>query len=207
MNKPKIRAGIVGARFAANFHVDAIRRVYGTDPEIVGVVSRSMETARAFAEPRGLAAFDDLDALLGQVDVVHVCVPACAHEAVAIKALKRGVSPIIEKPFTGYFGDGSENFDARSMPRQTALDGALDSVKRLLEAEAASSARILYAENWVYGPAIQKEREILEKTGAQILWMHGEEAHSGSHSPVYGLWRFGRRRIERHRVWSPRYRR
>jgi predicted dehydrogenase len=191
MNKPKIRAGIVGARFAANFHVDAIRRVYGTDPEIVGVVSRSMETARAFAEPRGLNAFDDLDALLGQVDVVHVCVPAYAHEAVAVKALERGVTPIIEKPFTGYFGDGTESFDARSMPRQAALDGALDSVKRLLEAEAASSARILYAENWVYVPAIQKEREILEKTGAQILWMHGEEAHSGSHSPVYGLWRFG----------------
>ena len=191
MQKSKIRAGIVGARFAANFHVDSIRRIYGTDPEIVGVVSRSMETARAFAEPRDLAAFDDLDTLLGEVDVVHVCVPSYAHEAIAVKALERGVTPIIEKPFTGYFGDGSADFDARKMPRQQALDGALDSVKRLLEAEAASRARILYAENWVYVPAIQKEREILEKTGAQILWMHGEEAHSGSHSPVYGYWKFG----------------
>jgi predicted dehydrogenase len=59
----------------------------------------------------------------------------------------------------------------------------------MLEAEAKSKAMILYAENWVYAPAIQKEREIIEKTGAQVLWMHGEEAHSGSHSKAYGFWR------------------
>jgi predicted dehydrogenase len=48
----------------------------------------------------------------------------------------------------------------------------------------------LYAENWIYAPAVQKEREVLEKTGAQILWMHGEQSHSGSHSPTYGQWQF-----------------
>ncbi len=70
-----------------------------------------------------------------------------------------------------------------------ALDGALASIDRMLDAEAKSKAMILYAENWVYAPAIQKEREIIEKTGAQVLWMHGEEAHSGSHSKAYGFWR------------------
>src|SRR2546427_55862 len=48
---------------------------------------------------------------------------------------------------------------------------------------------LAYAENWIYAPAVQKEREIVEKTGAQILWMLGGESHSGSHSPVYGIWR------------------
>src|SRR5262245_54797565 len=71
---------------------------------------------------------------------------------------------------------------------QLALTGALASIERMLEAEVKSKAMILYAENWVYAPAIQKEREILEKTGAQVLWMHGEEAHSGSHSKAYGFW-------------------
>ena len=190
MHKPVVRAGIVGARFAAGLHYDAIRRVYGTAPEIVGVHSRSHESASAFAEPRGLMVCENLEALLDAVDVIHVCVPPHAHEAVAIAALERGVCPIVEKPFTGYFGDGSAEFDARLMSRQDALDGALASVRRMLDAEAASTARIFYAENWVYVPAIQKEREILEKTGGQILWMHGEEAHSGSHSPYYGYWRF-----------------
>jgi predicted dehydrogenase len=59
----------------------------------------------------------------------------------------------------------------------------------MLDAEAKSEAMILYAENWVYAPAIQKEREVIEKTGAQVLWMHGEESHSGSHSKAYGFWR------------------
>jgi predicted dehydrogenase len=68
------------------------------------------------------------------------------------------------------------------------FDGASGSIKRMLEAEKNSRGRILYAENWVYAPAIQKEREIIEKTGAQVLWMHGEESHSGSHSKTYGFW-------------------
>src|SRR5690606_7037732 len=31
---------------------------------------------------------------------------------------------------------------------------------------------------------------VLEKTGAQILWMHGGESHSGSHSATYGQWKY-----------------
>jgi predicted dehydrogenase len=60
----------------------------------------------------------------------------------------------------------------------------------MLEAEKAGKGRILYAENWVYAPAIQKEREIIEKTGAQVLFIHGEEAHSGSHAKTYAYWKF-----------------
>src|SRR5262249_16415982 len=70
-----------------------------------------------------------------------------------------------------------------------ALEGALASIDRMIDAESRSTAMILYAENWVYAPAIQKEREIIEKTSAQVLWIHGEEAHSGSHSKSYGFWR------------------
>ena len=81
------------------------------------------------------------------------------------------------------------DFDARSASMETAETGALASIRRMLEAEKASAGTIFYAENWVYAPAVQKEREIIEKTGAQVLWMHGEEAHSGSHAETYGMWR------------------
>ena len=70
------------------------------------------------------------------------------------------------------------------------LKHTLESIKRMLDAEKESEGRIMYAENWVYAPAIQKEREILEKTGAQIIWMHGEQSHSGSHSLAYGQWKY-----------------
>ena len=187
--KPKLRGGIVGSGFAANLHHEGIRRVYGTDVDLVGVFSPTAANARRFAEPRGLATFTSLDALLDAVDVVHVCASPSAHEAIALAALRRGVHAVVEKPLTGWFGDGSAHFHARGASMQHALTGALGSIDRMLEAEAKSEAMIMYAENWVYAPAIQKEREIIEKTGAQVLWMHGEESHSGSHSKAYGFWR------------------
>jgi predicted dehydrogenase len=187
-NKPKIRSGIVGSGFAANLHYEGIERVYGVEVDLVGVFSPTEAHARRFAETRGLITFASLNALLDDVEVVHICASPAAHEAVSVAALKRGVHAVVEKPLTGWFGDGNADFDAGGASMQRARDGALASVDRILEAEAKSKAMILYAENWVYAPAIQKEREIIEKTGAQVLWMHGEESHSGSHSKAYGFW-------------------
>jgi predicted dehydrogenase len=187
--KPKVRGGIVGSGFAANLHYEGIRRVYGADVDLVGIFSPTAANAQRFAERHGLRTFPTLEALLDAVEIVHVCASPAAHEAIAVAALGRGVHAVVEKPLTGWFGDGAADFDAARASMQTALDGALASIDRMLEAEAKSKAMILYAENWVYAPAIQKEREIIEKTGAQVLWMHGEEAHSGSHSKAYGFWR------------------
>ena len=188
-SKPKLRGGIVGSGFAANLHCEGIRRVYGVDVDLVGVFSPTAANAQRFAELHDLRTFSSLEALLGEVDVIHVCASPAAHEAVAVAALERGVHAVVEKPLTGWFGDGTINFHASSASMQQALDGALSSVDRMLDAEAKSEAMILYAENWVYAPALQKEREIIEKTGAQVLWIHGEESHSGSHSKAYGFWR------------------
>ncbi|KPJ65785.1 MAG: oxidoreductase [Coxiella sp. DG_40] len=199
MDKKTIRTGIIGAGFAASFHFEAIKKVYGVDVDVIGVFCRTKEKRQAFAEERSIGAFDSLEALLDKVDVIHVCTPPAAHEPVAVAALERDKFAIVEKPLTGYFGDSSEDFtpplagagfNGDSFPKQDALDCALASIERMLEAEGKSKGKILYAENWVYAPSIQKEREIIEKTGAQILWMHGEEAHSGSHSKAYGFWKF-----------------
>lgn len=186
--KKQIRAGIVGSGFAAAFHVEALQRVYEAHIEITGVYSPNRDNRMAFATERKLHACESLDELFSLCDVVHVCTPPSSHEKIAVAALAKGKHCIIEKPFTGYFGDGTEQFDGRNFDRSTALSEAMESVKRILEAEKKSTASVAYAENWVFAPAIQKEREILEKTGAQILWMHGEESHSGSHSKYYGIW-------------------
>ncbi len=185
MNEKTIRTGIVGSGFSARFHFEALKKIYGTKVEVVGVHSLDVEGGKTYAEERGITFFDALDALVDQVDVVHVCVPPVGHEPVSVAALQRDKFVICEKPLTGYFGDGSDDFHWDHCDKQVALDAALASVDRILEAEAASKGRLLYGENWVHIPAIQKEREVLEKTGAQILWIHGEEAHSGSHSVDY----------------------
>ena len=190
MDKKTVRTGIVGAGFSASFHFEALRKVYGTAVEVVGVHCRTEATRRAFADKRGIKPYDRLDTLIDDVDVIHVCTPAVAHEPVAIAALKKDKFAIVEKPLTGYFGDGADDFNGDTFAKQDALDFALAAIERMLAAESKSKGKILYAENWVYAPSIQKEREILTKTGAQILWMHGEEAHSGSHAKTYAYWKF-----------------
>jgi predicted dehydrogenase len=185
MTKKTIRTGIVGAGFSATFHYESLRRVYGTNVDVVGVHSIDRDGGKAYAEKRGIRFFDSLNALLDEADAIHVCVPPMAHEPVAVAALAHDKFVVCEKPLTGYFGDGSKNFHWDRADMQVALEAAMASVQRMLAAERTSKGRLLYAENWVYAPAIQKEREILEKTGGQILWIHGEEAHSGSHSVDY----------------------
>jgi predicted dehydrogenase len=186
--KNTVKAGIVGAGFSASFHFEAIRKVYGVDVDIRGVYA--LEGAEAYAEPRSLVVYDSLERLLDEVDVIHCCTTASAHEAVSIAALERDTCVICEKPLTGYFGGGDEDFNGETFPKETVRDEALASIERMLEAGKRSKGRVLYAENWVYAPSIQKEREVLEKTGAQILWIHGEEAHSGSHARTYAYWKY-----------------
>ncbi len=177
--KKTVRAGIVGSGFAAKLHIDAMARVHGVNVELVGVWSPTAANARRFAAAHQAPTSESLDALIALADVVHVCVPPAAHESVAVAALAAGKHAIVEKPFTGAFDPADP---------QAMHDAALASVVRMRAAEDTAPGRLFYAENWVYAPAIQKEREIIEKTGAQVLWMHGEEAHSGSHSPAYGIW-------------------
>jgi predicted dehydrogenase len=190
MQKKKVRTGMVGSGFAASFHYESLHKVCGTEIEVTGVYSPTPAKREAYARKRGLPAFESLDQLLDRSDVIHVCTPPSTHESIAIAALSRDKFVIVEKPLTGYFGDGSEGFDGDHFPRHDALDHALQSIRRILDAEKRSKGRLLYAENWVYAPSIQKEREIIKKTGAQILWLHGEEAHSGSHASTYGYWKF-----------------
>ena len=105
MTKP-VRVGFVGARFAAKFHWQAIRRVYGVPVEIVGVTSRTPEARDNFARETGMRAFDTFAELCAAVDVVDLCTPPSSHEELAVQALQLGKHVIIEKPLTGYYGAG-----------------------------------------------------------------------------------------------------
>lgn len=189
MEKKTLKAGFAGSGFAARFHFEALRRVSDVDVEIAGVYSPTPGHADTFAAERGMKVFSSLDELIAASDVIHVCTPPSSHEGIVIAALEAGKCVIVEKPFTGYFGDGTPEFDGDTFDRRKGLEAASESIARMLEAESRSTGRIMYAENWVYAPAVQKEREIIERSACQILWLTGEQSHSGSHSPSYGVWR------------------
>ncbi len=165
------------------------REFFNTKVEVIGAYSKSPDELKDFTEKRGIKAFDSMEELIEATDILHVCTPPVTHEPIAIEILKRDKDVIIEKPFTGYFGDGSPDFNGDTFPREVGLEKAVASINRLLEAEKVSKGNIMYAENWVYAPAVQKEREVIEKTNAQILWIQAQQSHSGSHSLDYGKWR------------------
>lgn len=185
-----IRAGIVGSGFAARFHFDAIQRVFGVKVEVVGAFSRNPDNLNDFCNEKSIKPFTTLQELIAAADVLHLCTPPVTHEALIREILAKDKDVIVEKPLTGYFGDQDENFNGDTFPREEGLKQALDSIKNILAAEKSSKGTVMYAENWIYAPAIQKEREVIEKTKAQILWIQAQQSHSGSHSSDYGKWKF-----------------
>ena len=184
-----IRIGIVGAGFAARFHALNLRRVHTIPVTITGVTSRSPESRERFSRETSVPPFDSFEALCDACDVIDLCSPPSTHEELAVAALGRGKHIIIEKPFTGYFGDGASSFQGNTAPKAPMLEHAIASCRRMIEAASAAGRTICYAENWVYAPAIQKETDIVTKSGTQILWILGNQSHSGSHSRYYGIWR------------------
>ncbi len=190
MTQGTIRVGIVGSRYAAAFHYEAYQRVTGVDVKVIGVTSITRENREKFAKVRGIEAFQSLDELLPEVDVVDNCTPGYAHESVSIAAFEAGKHVVVEKPFTGYFGPpGETTFRGNIFPKEKMLEEAVASARRTIAAAMESKKKLCYAENWIYAPAVQKEAEIIVKTEGQILWAIGDQSHSGSHSPAYGIWR------------------
>ena len=50
------------------------------------------------------------------------------------------------------------------------------------EAFERNQVNLLYAENWVYAPAVQRAMDLIATSGGTILDTRGHEAHSGSAS-------------------------
>jgi predicted dehydrogenase len=187
----RLRVGLVGTGFAGAFHLECLRRVYGVEVAVTGVTSRRNESRAAFGRTHGLPVYDRVADMLPHVDLLDICSPPCVHEDAILEAVAAGKGIICEKPLTGSFGpQGDDTFRGDRQPKAAMLAEVVERLQRLAAAVRQAGVFFGYAENFIYAPAVQKEREIITKTGAQILRMLGEESHNGSASPVYGIWRF-----------------
>lgn len=187
-----VRVGIVGTGFAGRYHVECLRRVYGVDARITGVTSKRAESRNAFGAAHGIPVFDNVAAMLEHIDVLDVCSPPYVHEEGILAAAAAGKGILCEKPLTGCFGppDGDAAWRGDRAPKEPMLAETVERLQRIRDAVRRHGVFFGYGENFVYAPSVQKEREIIEKTGAQVLRLTGEESHNGSASPVYGIWRY-----------------
>lgn len=187
----RIRVGLVGCGFVSELHMYAYKRVYGVDVEVKAVAARG-EQVVAFARhhqiPTVCRSFRDLIAD-AEIDVVDICTPPNLHRSMIVEAMQAGKHVICEKPFAGYFGrDGDKQPIGKHVPKAEMYRHVLDEMDATRAAIEKSGKLFMYAEDWVYAPAVTKTAEIIKATKDKILFMKGEESHSGSHAAHAAQW-------------------
>ena len=177
-----VSVGFIGAGFSARLHAEALAQVKGPDVRLAAVTASRPERAAEFAREHAVAkTCTTWQELLADrdVDVVCLCLPNALHAPVAVAAAKAGKHIICEKPMTGAFGPSSLKGAERARDERIR---ALASVAAIEEAVRENGVLFLYAENWVYAPAIEKTKRLLKVSNGSIFDIRAEESHSGSHA-------------------------
>lgn len=187
----KVKVGLVGSGFVAELHMYAYKRVYGVDAEVAAVVSRGdhvVDFAKKYQIPTVYRDYSDL-LKDKEIDVVDICTPPSLHAPMIVDFMKAGKHVICEKPFTGYFGrEGDQSPVGKYVPKSLMYERVLEEMEATSRVIQASGKIFMYAEDWVYAPAIAKTVEMVKATKDKILFMKAEESHSGSHAAHAAQW-------------------
>ena len=187
----KVRVGLVGCGFVADLHMYAYKRVYGLDAEVKAVAARGDQVVD-FAKKHRIGttyrSFRDLIADR-EIDVVDICTPPMLHATMIVDAVQAGKHVICEKPFAGYFGRGGDKQPiGKHVPKSLMYQRVMEEMDKTCLAIKASGKLFMYAEDWIYAPAVTKTVEVLNATRDKILFMKAEESHSGSHAAHAAQW-------------------
>lgn len=141
-----LRIGVVGAGAIGRRHV----RYCVEEPAVAlrGVVDPD-DSAANVAQEFGVTHYRHLEEMLDaeSVDGIVVAVPTQLHRKVALVAIKRGISVLIEKPITEHPAEASE----------------------LIDAANASGAKILVGHHRRHNPIVHRAREILKSDIGRLL--------------------------------------
>lgn len=116
----QIRVGIVGLGDIARVHANAIGA--NLRLRLVGGVDLDPDKRAAFAIEFDVSTYDTLDQLLGEIDVLLVCVPNAYHSEYTVLGLRAGLLVLCEKP------PAMNAHEAREMAR--AAEEALPLLRR-----------------------------------------------------------------------------
>lgn len=187
----KVRVGLVGSGFAADLHMHAYQRIYGVDAQVVAVSSVAdsvTDFARKYSIPTIYRDYHDL-MKDKDVDVVDICTPPALHAAMVVEFLRAGKHVICEKPFTGYFGQPGDTVPiGKKLAKSLMYERVMAEMEATCKAIRQAGSLFMYAEDWVYAPAVVKTAEIINATKDKILFIKAEESHSGSHAEHAARW-------------------
>ena len=131
----RLPVGVIGVGALGQHHA---RHLAGfSDVRFAGVYDVDPTRAKKIAGELGTVAFGDMDELLGRVEAVTVAVPTPAHAEVGIRALKRGVPVLMEKPLAATLVE-ADDLIAEARRRQVQLQvGHIERYNRAIRAAEA----------------------------------------------------------------------
>jgi len=157
----KLKVGIVGSQFAAMLHAESYKRC----PDVIMHSVAAIDNLDKFSAEYSIQnKYDDYRQMFEKenLDLLSVCVPNFLHKEIVVTAAEAGIKAIIcEKPFATSIPDGKE----------------------MIEICKKNQVKLMYAEDWVFSPALIRAKEICDEGGiGDILYVKAKETHNGSHS-------------------------
>jgi len=188
-----INIALIGSGYGGALHANGYAKVSKVPVKIKAVVDAyDLEKAEKFAETYGIEnVTTDIENVLNdpEIDIIDIVTPPMSHADIAMRALKAGKNVICEKPLTGYFGEAEDEKPIGiKVPKSKMYNKVIEQIEEVKKVVEASDKLFMYAENYVYCPAITKSAEIIRSKKSKILFMKGEESLRGSSSPVAGQW-------------------
>ncbi|NWG12817.1 MAG: Gfo/Idh/MocA family oxidoreductase [Acidobacteria bacterium] len=157
----KVRIGVIGSRFAADFHCDA----YSRSPYAQLVAVAALDNLEPFCRKwRIPAAYEDFREMLARedLDLVSICIPNFLHHDAAVAASEAGIDAVCEKPLATTIADA----------------------RHMIEVCRKNGTRLFYAEDWCLSPTMKRIDALLDEGAVgDILYVKAKEVHSGTHSP------------------------
>jgi len=187
----KVRVGLVGCGFVAELHMYAYKRVHGLEARVNAVAARGNHVLDFAKKHQIDRSYRDFPSLLAdtEIDVIDICTPPALHASMIVAAVQAGKHVICEKPFTGYFGRSDDKVPiGKHVLKSRMYERVMEEMDKTCAAIKGSGRLFMYAEDWVYAPAVAKTVEILKATKDKILFMKAEESHSGSHAAHAAQW-------------------
>ena len=103
----KVRVGIVGSKFAADFHCDSYSRNEKVEIAAVAAIDNLPEISSKWGIPK---TYEDYNEMMEKekLDLISVCVPNFLHHDVVLAAAKNKLDVITEKPMATSVADCRE---------------------------------------------------------------------------------------------------
>ncbi len=157
----RVRVGIVGSKFAADFHCDSYDRNDKVEVVAIAAIDNLKEISHKWNIPD---TYEDYNEMLKRddIDMISVCVPNFLHHDVTVAAARAGKHVLCEKP----------------------LATSVEDAKEMLEVCKKEGVKLFYAEDWCFAPSLQRVIAVVNEGAiGDVLYVKAKEVHCGTHSP------------------------